>query len=151
MNTSTILTSRFHMPAVRGVIERRLLINFRVAPDALARLLPHPFRPKLVRDHGMAGICLIRTRDLRLAGLPAWLGVSSENAAHRIAVEWDENGRCCEGVFIPRRDTDLWLNHVAGGRMFPGEHHLADFAVMEDGHHFEIAYLSRNHAVQQLN
>ena len=42
-------------PVIRGLIDRRILVNFRVVPDVLARLLPAPFRPKLVNSAGMAG------------------------------------------------------------------------------------------------
>jgi hypothetical protein len=73
-------------------------------------------------------------------GLPAALGLSSENAAHRIAVEWaDEAGVQREGVFIPRRDTGSFLNRVAGGRVFPGEHHPARFSVTDVGGHIDFA------------
>ncbi len=78
----------FPVPVVQGVIARRLLVNFRVRPEVLAALLPGPFRPKLVHGFGMAGICLIRLEQVRPRGLPAFVGLSSENAAHRIAVEW---------------------------------------------------------------
>src|SRR2546423_12753150 len=98
------------IPAVRGVIDRRLLINYRVDPAVLATLLPAPFRPKLVGGAGMVGICLIRLKQLRPAFLPPWLGVSSENAAHRAAVEWDEDGRVREGVYVRRRDTNSRFN-----------------------------------------
>ena len=98
------------------------------------RFLPSPFRPKLHRGYAIAGICLIRLEQIRPGWLPSSCGISSENAAHRVAVLWDEpSGRTREGVFIPRRDTSSWLNHFAGGRIFPGEHHLADFAVTDDG------------------
>ena len=50
---------------------------------------------------GMAGICLIRLRGIRPRFIPEAFGVASENAAHRIAVEWDEWG-LTRGVFIPR-------------------------------------------------
>src|SRR5919204_5757200 len=110
------------VPVIRGIIDRRILANFRVDATVLARLLPSPFRPKLVHGAGMAGVCLIRLKDIRPRFLPSFLGISSENAAHRIAVEWDEGGRRREGVFIPRRDTSSWLNTLAGGRLFPGLH-----------------------------
>jgi len=87
------------MPAVEGIIERRLLVNYRVAPGALAGILPAPFRPKLVGGYAIAGICLIRLASVRPRGLPAGLGLRSENAAHRIAVEWDADGRSHDGVF----------------------------------------------------
>jgi hypothetical protein len=113
---------------------RRLLVNFRVDEKVMERFLPPPFRPKLHRGYAIAGICLIRLEQIRPAWLPLFCGISSENAAHRIAVLWDEpSGESREGVFIPRRDTGSLLNHFAGGRIFPGEHHLADFAVTDDG------------------
>src|SRR4051812_13069240 len=95
------------LPTIRGIIDRRILANYRVDPDQLRALLPSRFRPKLVAGHGIAGICLIHLRQIRPAGLPAALGVSSENVAHRIAVEWDDpaTGAVREGVYIPRRDT----------------------------------------------
>lgn len=141
-NASPLLRSRARcfMPTLRAVIDRRLLINFRVAPDALARLLPAPFRPKLVRGWGLAGICLLRLRAVRPVGLPAFIGLSSENAAHRIAVEWeDASGQSHEGVFIPRRDTASRLNQLVGGRLFPGAHHAATFRVWEPGSRFKVA------------
>lgn len=121
------------LPVIEGVIKRRILANYRVDPAVLAPLLPAPFRPKLHRGSAIAGICLIRLEKIRPRGWPALMGISSENAAHRVAVEWDEPGGVREGVFIPRRDTDSLLNHFAGGRLFPGEHAYADFNIREKG------------------
>jgi Uncharacterized conserved protein (COG2071) len=126
------------IPVIRGVIDRRILLNFRVDPDTLARILPHPFRPKLINGRGMAGVCLIRLKHVRPRFLPGFLGFSSENAAHRIAVEWDEDGQQHAGVFIPRRGTSSWLNTLAGGRLFPGIHHHARFQVLEHDGHFQV-------------
>lgn len=95
-----------------GTIDRRLLINYRVDPDVLARLLPEPFEPQMVRGAGLAGICLIRLSDLRPTGAPAALGVTTENAAHRIAVEWDDGEGRRHGVYIPRRDTSSRHHHA---------------------------------------
>ncbi len=127
------------IPVIAGVIDRRILVNFQVAPDVLARILPSPFRPKLVNGRGMAGVCLIRLKHIRPRGLPAFLGISSENAAHRIAVEWDQDGVPHEGVFIPRRDSSSWLNAWLGGRLVPGEHHHARFTVRESDEYFYVA------------
>jgi len=126
-----IVPYRFPLPAVRGIIARRVLINFRCDPAILAKMLPSPFRPKLVRGFGMAGICLIRLRGVRPSMFPIRAGLTSENAAHRIAIEWDDGGQRREGVFIPRRDTNSLLNRLAGGRLFPGVHHAAQFRVWE--------------------
>jgi hypothetical protein len=127
------------VPVVRGVIDRRILVNYRVDPAALARLLPAPFRPKLVGGFGVAGVCLIRLKHIRPRFLPGWLGISSENAAHRVAVEWDDSTGRREGVYIPRRDTSSRLNALAGGRLFPGLHHHARFDVKEEGGRYHVA------------
>ena len=117
------------LPVIQGLIERRMLVNYRVRPEALRAILPAPFRPKLVDGWAMAGICLIRLKHIRPRGMPEMLGISSENAAHRIAVEWDADGATKEGVFILRRDSSSRLNTFAGGRLFPGVHHHAEFKV----------------------
>jgi uncharacterized protein YqjF (DUF2071 family) len=133
------------LPVIQGVIKRRLLVNFRVDPAVIRAKLPSPFRPKLHAGQAIAGVCLMRLEGIRPVGMPAFLGISSENAAHRIAVEWDgPDGAKREGVFIPRRDTDSRLNHLAGGRIFPGEHHLSSFTVTDDGERIDFAMASRD-------
>ena len=132
------------LPVIRGVITRRLLVNYRVDPAALRGQLPPPFRPQLVGGYAVGGICLIRLDAVRPRGLPGCLGLGSENAAHRIAVEWDEAGQIRTGVFIPRRDTDSALNQALGGRLFPGCHHRADFAVNDDGEALRVAVNGRD-------
>ena len=128
------------LPAMQGLVRRRILVNFRVDPEVVARQLPRPFRPKLVGGWAVAGICLIRLEQLRPLGLPAAVGVASENAAHRIAVTWtDDADQTREGVYIPRRDTGALLNHLVGGRLFPGDYHHARFRVRDDGEAVEVA------------
>lgn len=139
-----ITQPHLHLPVMRGVIDRRMLINFRCEPSALARLVPAPFRLKLVRGQGLAGICLIRLKELRPRWLSTPLGFASENAAHRIAVEWDENGTRREGVFIPRRDTNSKLNALAGGRLFPGVHHFARFDIRESPNRLKLVMRSED-------
>lgn len=125
-------------PNVHGIIRRRLLVNFRVDPDVIQQHLPAPFRPKLHDGHAIAGICLIRLEDIRPRRVPRFLGLSSENAAHRIAVVWEDGGETREGVYIPRRDTGSCISHCGGGRVFPGEHHRANFQVTDDGDRIEL-------------
>jgi hypothetical protein len=116
------------IPVVRGLIDRRILVNFRIDPEVLANQLPPPFRPKIVNGFAIGGICLIRLKQIRPRFLPRVLGTASENAAHRFAVEWDlPDGTVAHGVYIARRDSSSRLNTWAGGRLFPGVHHLARF------------------------
>lgn len=126
------------IPAVRGLIDRRILANYRIDAEVMARLLPAPFRPKLANGHAIGGICLIRLEGIRPRLLPLPWGIRSENAAHRIAVEWEVDGRLREGVYIPRRDTDSRLNTLAGGTIFPGVHHHATFEVEESDRRLSV-------------
>ncbi len=126
------------IPIITGVIERRILANFHADPEVVARILPKPFRPQLVNGLAIAGICLIRLQGIRPRFLPIPLGLSSENAAHRIAVEWDDGGQRRQGVYIPRRDTSSRLNTWAGGTLFPGVHHLAAFEVNDQNDQISV-------------
>lgn len=74
------------IPTITGVIDRRILINYQVEAEVLQRFLPTPFRPLTVAGKGIAGICLIRLKQIRPKGMPAWMGIGSENGAHRNAL-----------------------------------------------------------------
>jgi hypothetical protein len=95
----------------------------------------------------MAGVCLIRLEGVRPKPLPPLLGIASANAAHRIAVEWNDGPTVRQGVFIPRRDTDSALNRIAGGRIFPGVHHPATFQCAESSSRFKVELRSLDGAV----
>ena len=91
------------MPKVHGLIRRRLLVNLRVEPALMQGNIPAPFRPKLHDGHAVAGICLIRLEEIRPKRFPRVIGLSSENAAHRVAVVlWEDTNGPHEGVYIPR-------------------------------------------------
>ena len=130
------------LPTIHGFIDRRILVNFTADPAVVSKIIPKPFRPKVYNDKAIVGICLIRLKNIKLKGLPDLVGISSENGAHRIAVEWEENGETKEGVYIPRRDTSLRLNTILGGRIFPGRHFLAKFNVKEDKGNYHIDFTS---------
>lgn len=145
MSVST--QKRVSISAIQGIIRRRILLNYAVDPNIVQRLLPVPFRPKLYNGFAVAGICMIRLEQVR----PLWLslngGLSSENAAHRIAVEWtDQHGNSQQGVFIPRRDTDSRINHWSGGRLFSSGYHLAEFDVTDTGAEIDFNMQSRDNA-----
>jgi hypothetical protein len=128
-------------PTLRGVIDRRILVNFAIDPAALDDVLPEPFRPRTVPgpdgERAIGGICCIRLTAMRPQGLPAFFGVSSENAAHRIGVEWDDDGETRSGVYVPRRDTDSRLNSLVGSTSF-GRHAYATFDVEETGDRYRL-------------
>lgn len=130
------------LPTIQGIIDRRVLVNYRVDADVVSRILPSPFKPKLANGYAMAGICLIRLKHIRPSFIPFPVGIRSENAAHRFAVVWERDGRKHEGVFIPRRDSSSRLNTLAGGRIFAGEHHHARFDVCETNDELKVSFVS---------
>jgi len=130
------------IPTIHGYIKRRILINFTAHPKYVEKILPFPFRPKIYKGKAIVGICLIRLKDIKPKGLPDFIGINSENGAHRIAVEWDEDGEVKSGVYIPRRDTSIQLNTWVGGRIFPGKHYLAKFNVDENEGNYHVSFKS---------
>jgi hypothetical protein len=130
------------IPTIQGIIDRRILINFTVDPNIIQKIIPSPFRPKQYKGKAIVGICLIRLKEVRPKGFPSLISISSENGAHRIAVEWTKNGEIKEGVFVPRRDTSSLLNTIAGGRIFPGRHLRAKFDVKEENGRYHIGFKS---------
>ncbi|MBK8268607.1 MAG: DUF2071 domain-containing protein [Planctomycetes bacterium] len=119
------------LPTIQGVIQSRLLLNYRVAPEVLKAMLPSPFRPKLANGFAIVGICLIRLRGLRPSLLPGGWGISVDSTAHRVAVEWSIGSTMQTGVYIFRRDCASRFVRLLGGRVFPGVHSKASVNVIE--------------------
>ena len=136
------------LDTIHGTIDRRILLNYRIDPSVLQKVIPSQFRPKLYRGHGIGGVCMIRFRSLRPRYVPSWLGINSENAAHRIAVEWDEDGERREGVFIPRRDTGSSFNQIFGGRVFPGIFQKSRFISIDEQDSFSLKIIRADGAIQ---
>ncbi len=126
-----------------ATIERRLLLNYRADPQVLARLLPDPLRPQQIGGAGVAGICMIRLSGLRPAGAPSQVGIRTENAAHRIAVEWEDplDGVPRTGVYIPSRHSSSRPTAWLGGRAFPGHHHRAHFRAQESADRIRVGFV----------
>lgn len=139
------------LPTIHGYIDRRILVNYTANPKSVQKIIPAPFRPKIYKGKAIVGICLIRLKNIKIKGFPDFLGVSSENGAHRIAVEWEENGEMKQGVYIPRRDTSLRLKSILGGRIFPGKHHLAKFNVKEENETFHVDFKSSDNTSISLD
>lgn len=135
--------------ALRSMVERRLLVNYRVDPEYAATQLPPGFRPQTVKGWAVAGICLLRLGQVRPSILPGtrW-GLRSENAAHRYAVEWDTPTGPATGVYIRRRDSGSLLNVLAGGRIFPGQHGRAAFEVVETGTTMHVRYTTADRSTE---
>ena len=128
---ATVSGGRVGARNLRGRMRRRLLLTYRVDPDVAREVIPAPFRPQLVDGSAVAGICLIALTQLRPGWVRPGIGIATENAAHRFAVEWDEGGSVRRGVYITQRHSSSLLPVIGGGRFFPGVQHHAHFDVTE--------------------
>jgi hypothetical protein len=133
------------LPVLSGVIARRILINYRVDPDAVRRILPAPLKPIVIGGYASAGICLLKLRDIGFKYSPGFLKINSENAAHRFLVQWREGEQTRCGVYIPRRDTDSILNVWIAGKIFAWPHYAAQFDTQEDDGHYLVKVKSVDH------
>jgi hypothetical protein len=118
------------LPVLNGVIDRRILINYRVKPEVVEALLPPHLEPLIINGYASAGICLLRLKHIGMKYSPSFMRITSENAAHRFLVKFKE-GNNVHGVYIPRRDTDSMLNIVLAGKLFSWPHYRASFEVAE--------------------
>ncbi len=146
-NTSRSAALPKAAPQLAAMIERRLLINYRLDPEVAAGLLPDGLRPQLLNGSSLAGVCLLRMGSMRPASIPQGIGFRAENAAHRIAVEWDTPNGTRSGVYIPIRHSASWLPVLAGGRLFPGRHAHASFSVSETRERMHVSLSAPNLAV----
>lgn len=132
---------------VRAHLRRRLLINYRLDAEYASTLLPDTLRPHLVDGSAVAGVCLVGLD--RVSPVSNRLGgIRSENAAHRIAVEWDEQGETAQGVFIFERHSSSLYSVLLGGRAFPGVHRHARFDTFDTSERHRVSMRSRD---QQLD
>jgi hypothetical protein len=130
------------LDVMEGTIRHRLLVNYAADPEVVTPLVPEPFRPLVVEGRAVVGICVLRLTELRPHGLPRRVGVASDNAAHRIAVEWDGPAGTEVGVHVLRRDTAQRLPALVGGRLFPGVHGRARFTVRDAPDELRVAYVT---------
>lgn len=130
---------------VGGTIRRRMLVNFRIDPGVAQARLPVKFRPKLANGYALGGVCLIRLEQERPLPLPAVVGLSSENAAHRFAaLRADDRGTVEDCVYIAHRHSGSALIRALGGRVFPGAHEGARFSVQERDGLIDLTMSSRD-------
>jgi hypothetical protein len=124
---------------LRAQVRRRLLISYRVDPAVAQSLIPEQFRPQIVDGSAVAGVCMIGLQSVRPGWLRPRVGFRTENVAHRIAVEWVENGKTRSGVYIVERHSSALLPVLAGGRLFPGVQKRARFELDETESRFRVS------------
>lgn len=130
------------LPVLNGIIDRRILINYRIKPEVVKALLPSHLEPLVINGFASGGICLLRLKNIGLKWAPSFLRITSENAAHRFLVSYEKDGVVHRGVYIPRRDTDSMLNVALAGKLFSWPHYRAVFVVGEGNGKYAVSMQS---------
>mgnify|MGYP000926046395 CR=1 FL=1 len=125
----------FKFNQMTGIIKHRILLNYKIDAEVMTQNSPAGFTPKLVNGYAVGGICQVSLKQMRPAGFPASIGLTSHNAAHRVAVVNSEGD---EGVLVLRRDTNSKANVLVGGRIFAGVYTKAHFDVYNDADDYEV-------------
>lgn len=133
-----------NMPVLNGIIDRRILINYRVKPDVVKALLPPHLEPLIINGYASAGICLLRLKNIGMKYSPSFLRITSENAAHRFLIKYKDGDSDIQGVYIPRRDTDSMLNVLLAGKIFSWPHYSAHFQVDEANGNYALQMQSKD-------
>jgi len=131
---------RFQLRSLKARLKRRIFVNYRIPPDALAGHLPRGVEPYTIAGQALVGVCLIRLEEVRPAGTPRLLGLSSENAAHRVAIRNLVNPDGPPEVLILSQHTDSFLNTQTGGILFPGAMRPARFEIRLSPTTFKIGF-----------
>jgi len=129
---------------IAGNIERRILVNYRIDPEVLSKILPSPFRPRVINGYAVGGICLIRFNKMRPRFFPEFMGSTSENGTHRFCIEWDDNGNVRKGVFVMQRFTNSKLHELGSNLLYPGALSFAEFKTMEESDKYSVEFRSKS-------
>lgn len=134
-------------PSSVGKIDRRILVNYSADPEVVKPLVPEGLDLHLVNGRAVVGICLIRLKNIRPKFTPAFLGLTTENIAHRIAVKYENNGETRTGVYVPIRHTNSFLTSTIGTRVFSGVYKPAKFVIEERDGQYNIDAESKDKEV----
>ena len=133
------------LPKLATTIERRIFLTYAVEPELIASQLPDGIKPKLFNGKASAGVCLIRMGNIRPAFVKPEVGITAENAGHRIAATYtNAAGEEVDGVYAPFRHTSSRLAVAMSGTLFPGIQRPATFTSLEANGNFKVNMNSKD-------
>lgn len=125
------------LTAVQTVWVEALSINYAVAPEALAALLPSPLEPEIHKGHAWIQILVSSLRDMRPSGVPSLFGVCFYQASYRAAVRYSSaDGSPRRGGYFVRSETNHPVMRTVGNALAEFKFHdfgAADMMMLRDG------------------
>jgi hypothetical protein len=105
-----------HPFAVDAFFETSLVLTYALPVERLIPALPTCLKPDSFKDKwGFIAIALVKTKDLRPKGFPAFLGKDFILAGFRVFVRYEsKTGKKYRGLYILQSETDKKLMAIAG-------------------------------------
>ena len=114
-----------HLFPVAAFFEYSLVLTYALPAQLLQSLLPPRLEIDRLNDDGFVAIALVKTKALRPAFLPAWLGQDFFLSGYRIFTRFPTGERRLRGLKIMRSDADRYRMVVLGNLLTHyGYHHV---------------------------
>jgi uncharacterized protein YqjF (DUF2071 family) len=120
------------------------LVNFAMAPETLARVLPPPLEPDTYDGQAFLSVVIADMEQMRPAFLPSLFGVTYQQVVYRAVVRCGDE----RGVHFLRSDADNRLMVELGNLLSFFRFHRARIVTAKGGglHHFDLVADSRDYA-----
>jgi uncharacterized protein YqjF (DUF2071 family) len=120
------------------------LVNFAMAPETLARLLPPPLEPDAHGGQAFLSVVIADMVRMRPALVPALFGVTYQQVVYRAVVRCGDE----RGVHFLRSDADNRLMVELGNLLSFFRFHQVRIVTTKGGglHHFDLVADPRDHA-----
>ena len=117
-----------HPFPVDAFFERSVVLGFALPAAELKTHVPPALELDTYADRwGFLAVAIVRTRDLRPAGFPRWLGRRFSLLGYRVFVRYrSSSGRVLRGLFILRSETDRRIMKLSGNLFTRYNYHATD-------------------------
>lgn len=135
---------RRHPFPIAAFFQYSLVLTYALPASLLETLLPPRLEVDRQGEDGFVAIALVKTRRLRPAFLPTWMGRDFFLSGYRIFTRFPTRERRLRGLKILRSDTDSWLMTLGGNLMTHYGYHKVDLEEKWEGSRLELKVRSRD-------
>ena len=137
---------RRHPVPIDAYFRRSLVLTYAFPESALRPLIPRGLSLDTYEGFSFLAIALVETQDLRLSGLPRFLGRSFFLSGYRLFVRCPTpDGGHRRGLYILRSDTDSWIMTMIGNAMTRYGYRKCALDSTERGTSWRIQVRTRRH------
>jgi hypothetical protein len=129
-----MIVFRNHPFSVDALLEYSIVLTFAVPKEDIASLIPDPFTLDTYQDtFAFVAVAMVKTRKLRPAILPAFLGTDFFLIGYRVFVRYrNRAGANLRGLYILRSETDSTIMKLLGGLFTRYSYIKTNIRVSED-------------------